>query len=88
MTSNYVCYYIARLNLKIICEELSEVKHKYCEIGVQLGIPYDKLHEFKNPFMDLLHYWLNGNVEGVPVCWSSVVEALCSNHVGERGLPV
>jgi len=54
-----------------------------------LGIPSHKLMEFKNdndPLSLSLIYWLNGNVEEVPVSWSSVVEALESDHVGERGL--
>ena len=33
---------------------------------------------------EAVDYWLNGNVEGVPVSWRSVVEALKSS--GETGL--
>ena len=80
----------AIIDLKIICNELSEVKHKLYQIGVQLGVPRHKLKEFEkeaDPMAASLDYWLKGNViEGVPISWKSVVNALCSGHVDERGL--
>ena len=45
--------------------------------------------EFKNdddPLTAAIDYWLNGNVEGVSISWSSIVTALKSSHVGEIGL--
>ena len=64
-------------------------KHKWLEIGVQLGISHRKLLEFKkedDPLSAAVDFWLCGNVEGVPLTWRSVVEALKSEHVGEPGL--
>ena len=75
--------------MRTICKELGGVKHKFFEIGVQLGIPRNKLMEFKkddDPLSAIIDYWLSGNVEGVPLSWRSVSEALESSHVGEIGL--
>ena len=75
------------LNLKLIHAELKKVAYKWSEIGVQLGIPRYKLMEFKkedDPLAAAVDYWLNGNVEGVPVSWRSVVAAL--KFSGETGL--
>ena len=60
-------------------------------IGVQLGIPKNKLKEFKkedDPLSEVVDYWLSGNVTEsvVPISWKSVVAALKSGHVGEPGL--
>lgn len=77
------------LRLKDICDALGTVKHKWLKIGVQLGIPYHVLEEFKeenDPLAAVINYWLNGNVEGVKVCWESIITALKSPHVEERGL--
>ena len=65
------------------------VAHKWFKIGVQLGIPYNKLKEFEkedDPLSAAVNYWLSGNVKEVPVSWSSIVAALESSHVGETGL--
>ena len=75
--------------MKSICSELGVVTYKWYQIGVQLGIPYHKLKEFeeeRDPLVATIHYWLNGNVEGVSISWSSIVTALKSSHVGESGL--
>ncbi len=77
------------LSLKNICNELSTVKHKLHPIGIQLGIPHHKLKEFEKqdcPFTDSINYWLDGNVEGVSVSWESIVNAISSEHVDEKGL--
>ena len=69
--------------------ELGEVAHKWFKIGVQLSISRGKLKEFENeadPLSAVIDYWMNGNVEEVPVSWRSVVAALESSHVGETGL--
>lgn len=80
---------LAHLTLATICDELGEVIYKWKKIGVQLRIPHHKLMEFKNredPLIDLVNYWLKGNVEGVPVTWMSLVGALNSRFVRETGL--
>lgn len=79
----------ATLTLKVVCEVLAPIVHKWFKIGVQLGIPYEKLMQFKSerdPLAALVTFWLRGNVESVSVCWRSIVEALKSKHVGESGL--
>lgn len=77
------------LDLKTVCEKLGEVTYKWFKIGIQLGIPYHKLMEFREesePFIAVINYWLKGNVEDVPLIWSSIVTALSSRFVGEVGL--
>ena len=69
--------------------ELGEVTHKWFKIGIQLGISRGKLKEFEkeaDPLSAVIDYWLDGNVEGIPVSWRSVVSALESSHVDETGL--
>ena len=39
-----------------------------------------------DPLAAAVNYWLNGNVNDVPLSWISVVKAVNSNHVGETGL--
>lgn len=78
-------------DLRTICNELGEVKWKFLEIGVQLGISRNKLMEFKeqrDPLAASIHYWLAGNVKDaqIPLSWSSIVNALESSHVDELGL--
>ena len=85
----YTMISLAHLNLMTICMELGEVAHKCFKIGVQLGIPRHILKEFEkedDPLSAVIDYWLNGNVEGVPVSWRSIVAALESSHVWETGL--
>ena len=68
---------------------LSTAKHKWFEIGMQLGLPYHKLEEFKekrDPLAAVIDYWLLGNVEDVPLTWRSIVDALKSGQVNESGL--
>jgi hypothetical protein len=75
--------------LKDVCDELGVIKHLWFEFGVQLGIPRGKLEEFegkKDPFSAVVDYWLRGNIEGVPIAWKSVVKALESRYVWEKGL--
>lgn len=63
--------------------------YKAHEIGIQLGIPYNKLMKFKqdgNLFLTALDYWLNENIPNTPVSWVSLVSALESEQVGERKL--
>ena len=82
-----IIFTVDSLTLKLICAELKGVTYKWSKIGVQLSIPYYKLKEFKkedDPLAAAVDYWLNGNVEGVPVSWRSIVEALKSS--GETGL--
>ena len=77
------------LDVRTICNELSVVKYKFYQIGIQLGIPHHKLMEFKqadDPMAVAINYWLKGNVEGAVISWESIVAAIQSIHVGESGL--
>ena len=72
-----------------ICEELATVKYKWRDIGLKLKVPYHKLKEFKkesNPLIEVINYWLNGNIKDVAVTWRSILAALESSSVDERGL--
>ena len=65
------------------------MKYKWRVIGLKLNVPYHKLMEFedaKNPFVEVINYWLNGNVKDVPVTWRSIVTALESSSVSETSL--
>ena len=82
-----LCLITVRPNLKLVCKELGTVKHKYFDIGVQLGVPIHELKLFEkenSPLSSVVGYWLGANAVDVPVTWGSVVEAL--NDVGEIGL--
>ena len=87
-----MCFLIDDLgpgDLGTICEELATVKYKWRDIGLKLRVPYHRLKEFEkdsNPLMEVINYWLNGNVEDVPVTWRSLVAVLESSTVDERGL--
>ena len=74
--------------MRTLCNELEDVKHKAYEIAVQLGVSHSKFMQFKqdgNVLASSLNHWLCGNVPDVPVSWRSVVVALESKQVGERG---
>ncbi len=74
--------------MRTVCFELGEVKHKAHEIGIQLGIPYCKMMEFKRDgdiLSAAVNYWLSGNLPDVPITWESLVTALESDYVGESG---
>ena len=65
------------------------MKFKWFEICVQLGISRAKLMEFQKEDDSVaagVDYWLNGNVENVPLSWKSIVKALRSRHVREPTL--
>ena len=65
------------------------MRYKWKDIGLRLDIPFHILREFEekqNPFSEVIYYWLNGNVEDVPVTWRSIVAVLASSTVEERGL--
>ncbi len=77
--------------MRSICNALASIKIKWYELGIQLGIPRNKLLEFKkedDPLSAVVDYWLRGNVtESVdPISWKSIVAALKSEYVGEPGL--
>ena len=83
-----ICSYPASLNLRTLCNELGEVKHKAYEVGIQLGISHSKLMELKQQgdlLAGVLDCWLSGNAPDIPITWESVVEALESTYVGETG---
>ena len=71
-----------------MCNALGGVKTKWFKIGIQLGIPRNKLEEFEgkeDPLSAVVDYWLRGNVK-TPISWKSIVEALKSEYVGEPAL--
>ena len=77
--------------MKNICDALGSVETKWFKIGIQLGIPRDKLQEFKkedDPLSAVVDYWLRGNVEEsvAPISWKTIVAALKSKYVGEPAL--
>ena len=75
-------------DLRTVCNELDDVKHKAYETGIQLGIPCRKMLVFQQEGKVLsaaVDYWMCGNVESVPITWNSIVEALKSNQVRESG---
>ena len=77
-------YFSVSLDLKTICDELTSVTSKSCQIGVHLGVPVDKLKLFEkdtDPLSSVITYWL---CEGVAISWMSLVDALES--VDEKGL--
>ena len=84
-----LCFLIDDLgpgDLGTICEELAKVKYKWLDIGLNLHVPYHKLKEFehtKNPYVEVINYWLNGNVKDVSVTWRSIVTVLESSRVDE-----
>ena len=73
--------------MRTIVNELASIKHKWYEIGIQLGIPQIKLQQFKwdeHPLAAVVDYWLMNAT--VPISWKSIVIALESAHVGEIGV--
>ena len=76
-------------DLRVLRNLLDVVARKWYMIGIQLGIPKNKLDEFQNlddPLSEVINYWLQGNVKGAPVSWETIVEVLRTEHVGEPGL--
>ena len=61
------------------------MRHKWFQIGIQLGIPHHILRQFSNendPLSAALDYWLKGNVVESNL-WKSIVAALESTFVDE-----
>ena len=80
--------------LKDAINELSSVKIKWFEIGIQLGIDLSELRCFQmsqtvpNPLLllsDVLSYWIDEHTD-VPVSWESLVTVLRSASVDENVL--
>lgn len=77
-----------------LCKELEEIRWKSDEFFIQLGVPYHKLREYQkrnDPLAAAVEFWLNGNVKGVPVSWSSIQTALwnvnekrLADHIGTK----
>ena len=81
--------FVVSPTLRTLCNELSSIKYKTFEFGIQLGISYHKLMQFKlqdNFLGAVINDWLCGNVPGMPISWTSIVEALESESVGAKGL--
>lgn len=81
------------LTLRNLVNELIQVQTKWCEIGVQFGIEYHRLKAIKQEssgsevhmFIEVIYRWLQGNTD-VPLSWESVVKALKTPSVDEKGL--
>ena len=65
---------------------------KWFRIGVQLGVGESKLrqigadyHTVDMCFAEVISFWLNGNTQ-VAVTWKSIIDALESQFVNEKGL--
>ncbi len=64
------------------------VKLQWFKIGIQLGVPYHMLQEFKevdDPLVSVFDYCLRGIME-TPLTWQSIIDALESCHVDEGNL--
>ena len=88
--SNYLIT-VTDPTLRDVCDDLGDVKYKWFEIGIQLGIPRNTLKQFEkeaDPLSAAVDYWLKGNAveSAVPVSWKSIVIALKSAYVGEPAL--
>lgn len=80
------------LNLKNLTTELSSVKEKWHEIGIQLSIELSDLNTIEEQhsrierrFSEMLAFWLDRNTK-TPVCWESILGALKSPTVNKRWL--
>ena len=80
------------LNLRNVNHELAYVRGKWYDIGVQLDLSDTKLHEIEadyhfmhRRFSEVINFWLKGNTL-IPVTWESLIDALESPPVNERGL--
>lgn len=80
----------ATLQLSTVREELAEVAHKWCEIGIQMGISLKELMELRklpDPLVHVIHYWLrDNNVLALPPSWEALVRVLESSDVGHPAL--
>ena len=70
--------------------ELSEVRDKSTQLGMQLGMPLYKIKQFDREddrLAAIIDYWLRGNVEnGPPQNWESIVKILKTGQVDASGL--
>ncbi len=76
-------------DLRVLRNLLDVASPKLYKIGIQLGIPKNKVDEFKkedDPLSEIINYWLHGNVKGDPVSWETIIKVLRTEHVGELGL--
>ena len=80
------------IKLRDVLNELSSVRIKWLEIGIQLGIDMSELKCFQvsqtvpNPMhllSDVLTYWMDEHTD-VPVSWNSLVAVLRSPSVNEQ----
>ena len=70
---------------------LGRISDKWFTIGIQLGIPYHVLKQFRkeeDPLSAAIDYWLTGNVadSGAPILWDSIIEALKAGSIKETAL--
>jgi hypothetical protein len=92
-TINFICTSLGVL-LKDAVNELSSVKIKWQEIGIQLDIDVSELtsfqmsHNVATPLIllsEVLSYWIDEHTD-VPVTWESLVTVLRSPSVNENVL--
>ena len=59
--------------------ELHDIRSKWYEFGLHLGVPDEKLEEFKekdDPLSEVIDYWLWGNIRDKLVTWRHIVHTL------------
>ena len=78
--------------MKNVIDELACVRGKWYDIGVQLDLSDTELHEIEanyhftnRQFSAVINFWLRGNTL-IPMTWESLIKALESPPVNERGL--
>ena len=90
LSKHFLLHIISAPTLRAVIAELNKVVCKAHAIGIQLGVPFNKLKLFKTLptdeiFPTIIDYWLEGNTD-VEVTWNSIVAVLKSDPVDEIGL--
>ena len=72
--------------------ELGPMVCKWFHMGVQLGLSVSELHQIESDhhtadrrFSEVINFWLKGNTQ-VAVTWQSLIKALGSSSINEKGL--
>ena len=79
--SDFIIFTGKTLNVKTLTHELKDVTADWFELGVQLGVRHDKLHQIRQDcsgktercHTEMLNCWFQGDLEAT---WGKVVEAL------------
>ena len=75
-------------DLKEVVNKLASVKHKWFEIGIQLGMSNEdlkRLPDHGHQLHEVLEIWLRGGTTVLPI-WSSLADALKSPDVDKSEL--